>query len=80
MGRVDPTAVYGYGYASLARLVPWGQQIQLQKYAKSNPEPDWSKVTGVRTQEDTGVLAGAHLAPFWVTQPADGRNERRSKI
>ena len=31
---------YGFGYASLARLVPWDQQIQLQKYAKSNPEPD----------------------------------------
>ena len=22
------------------RLVPWDQQIQLQKYAVSNPEPD----------------------------------------
>ena len=31
---------YGYGYANLARLVPWDEQIQLQKYAKSNPEPD----------------------------------------
>ena len=44
MGRVDPTAVwlynYGYGYANLARLVPWDQQIQLHKYAKKNPEPD----------------------------------------
>ena len=31
---------YCFGYASLARIVPWDQQIQLQKYAKSNPEPD----------------------------------------
>ena len=31
---------YGFGYANLTRLVPWDQQIQLQKYAKSNPEPD----------------------------------------
>ena len=31
---------YGFGYTSLARLVPWDQQIQLQKYAVSNPEPD----------------------------------------
>ena len=29
-----------FGYASLARIVPWDQRIQLQKYAKSNPEPD----------------------------------------
>ena len=31
---------YGFGYTNLARLVPWDQQIQLQKYAKCNPEPD----------------------------------------
>ena len=33
-------------------------------------------------QGDTGhgVLAGAHLAPFWAIQPADARNERRSNI
>ena len=34
---------YGSGHANLARLVPWDLQIQviqLQKYAKSNPEPD----------------------------------------
>ena len=31
---------YGFGYTNLARLVPWDQQIQLQKYAVSNPEPD----------------------------------------
>ena len=27
-------------YGNLTVLVPWDQQIQLQKYAKSNPEPD----------------------------------------
>ena len=27
-------------YGNLAALVPWDQHIQLQKYAKSNPEPD----------------------------------------
>jgi len=27
-------------YGNLTALVPWDQQIQLQKYAKSNPEPD----------------------------------------
>ena len=31
-------------------------------------------------QEDTGVLAGAHLAPFWVTQLANERNERGRNI
>ena len=31
---------YGFGYASLARIVPWDQRIQLQKYAKSDLEPD----------------------------------------
>ena len=56
---------YGFGYANLARLVPWDQQIQLQKCAKSNPEPDWSTVIGVRGtlvswREDTWLRFGLH--------------------
>jgi len=27
-------------YGNLTALVPWDQQVQLEKYAKSNPEPD----------------------------------------
>jgi hypothetical protein len=27
-------------YGTLTALVPWDQQVQLEKYAKSNPEPD----------------------------------------
>jgi hypothetical protein len=27
-------------YGNLTELVPWDQQVQLEKYAKSNPEPD----------------------------------------
>jgi hypothetical protein len=29
-----------YGNLTALTLVQWDQQIQLQKYAKSNPEPD----------------------------------------
>ena len=31
---------YGFGYASLTRVVPWDRRIQLKQYAKRNPEPD----------------------------------------
>ena len=40
VGLLERRYGFGYEYTNLARLVSWDQQIHLQKYAVSNPEPD----------------------------------------
>ena len=65
----------GFGYANLARLVPcMGSADTTTEVCKEQSrtrlkQGDWG-------QEDTGVLAGAHLAPFWVIRLTDGRNKQ----
>ena len=86
--RTHSMAGTGMGWAH--RTAVWLRLYKSRKAAPLGPADTATEVcsqqSGTRLkqgdwgQEDTGVLAGAHLAPFWVTQLANDRNERGRNI